>query len=335
MYTRAGLFLLLWGLVGCDGESPKTDSGTDGTSSTSDDGSDAGGSGSDGADGGSGGSGSGDDATGDGGGSTGSGGGDDGSGSVDSDGDGLTDAEEEVLGTRSDLADTDGDGVDDGDEVAAGTDPLNSDTDGDGLTDGEEAAAGTDPLNADTDGDGTSDADELSAGSDPLDSASKPYIGGWPIDDCRAEVEGTAASSNTVGQVVSEFELMDQYGDTLRLYDFCDHAVLLVVSAEWCGPCQAYRSNQQDFWDAYHEDGLMIVDLLGENVSGNPPTQATLASWAAGHDFAVVADPNWTESFTGNFVTGAIPAVSLLAPGAVAVILDDFPSNADIEGALP
>lgn len=43
---------------------------------------------------------------------------------TDSDGDGLTDAEEVELGTDPDSADTDGDGVDDGDEVEGRTDPT-------------------------------------------------------------------------------------------------------------------------------------------------------------------------------------------------------------------
>lgn len=44
--------------------------------------------------------------------------------SVDTDGDGLTDAEEAALGTDPNLADSDGDGFTDGQEVAAKTDPL-------------------------------------------------------------------------------------------------------------------------------------------------------------------------------------------------------------------
>ncbi len=42
--------------------------------------------------------------------------------------------------------DTDGDGLPDADETAAGTDPGNPDTDADGINDGQEVAAGTDPL---------------------------------------------------------------------------------------------------------------------------------------------------------------------------------------------
>ena len=45
-------------------------------------------------------------------------------GDKDTDGDGLTDAEEAIAGTDPTKPDTDGDGVSDGDEIAAGTNPL-------------------------------------------------------------------------------------------------------------------------------------------------------------------------------------------------------------------
>ena len=76
----------------------------------------------------------------------------------DKDEDGLTNGEEEELGTDPESADSDGDGLDDGDEVDLGSDPLDEDSDDDGLLDGEEVDAGTDPLSTDTDGDGFTDA---------------------------------------------------------------------------------------------------------------------------------------------------------------------------------
>ncbi|QDE70500.1 cell envelope biogenesis protein OmpA [Myxococcus xanthus] len=89
---------------------------------------------------------------------------------VDTDGDGLTDAEEVVLGTDPENPDTDGDGLPDGIEVnVAGTDPLDDDSDDDGILDGNEDAnhngivdeGETDPNNRDTDGDLLSDGLEL------------------------------------------------------------------------------------------------------------------------------------------------------------------------------
>ena len=110
---------------------------------------------------------------------------------ADQDGDGLSDAHEEELGTDPADVDSDGDGLLDGLEVFGGapglennsvTDPLKADTDGDGLCDGgdtvEDSAnpcvsgedtngngvlepGETDPQNADSDDDGLSDGTEV------------------------------------------------------------------------------------------------------------------------------------------------------------------------------
>ncbi len=104
---------------------------------------------------------------------------------TDTDGDGLTDDHEDLIGTDPNDADSDDDGIGDGEEVNPGadgfvTDPLDPDTDGDGLQDGTETglAAGlpdtdpavfvpdadpqatTDPTDPDTDKDTLRDGDE-------------------------------------------------------------------------------------------------------------------------------------------------------------------------------
>lgn len=82
---------------------------------------------------------------------------------VDTDGDGLTDAEEVVIGTDPLNPDTDSDGLEDGFEVdaAAGTgcpSPLIADSDGDTLSDGFEVnILGTNPCKVDTNGNGIPD----------------------------------------------------------------------------------------------------------------------------------------------------------------------------------
>jgi hypothetical protein len=85
-------------------------------------------------------------------------------GDEDRDNDGLSDAGEFIAGTDELIADTDGDGTRDGDE----------DSDGDGLSDGEETRRGADgvitnPFRQDSDGDGMLDGYESRFGLDPLD----------------------------------------------------------------------------------------------------------------------------------------------------------------------
>ncbi len=91
--------------------------------------------------------------------------------SDDDDNDGLTNAEEEQLGTDPLNPDTDGDGINDGDEVLRyKTNPLKADSDGDGLTDGQEITTyKTDPNKADSDVDGLTDGEEVQKyNTDPL-----------------------------------------------------------------------------------------------------------------------------------------------------------------------
>lgn len=102
---------------------------------------------------------------------------------LDSDGDGLTNAQEAKYGTNPNKKDTDGDGLSDKAEVTGTTilhyglvktNPLKADTDGDGLSDKAELTGFTlknygtvrpDPLKADSDGDGLSDYAEVVTGT--------------------------------------------------------------------------------------------------------------------------------------------------------------------------
>ncbi|MDD9945205.1 MAG: hypothetical protein OXU20_29450 [Myxococcales bacterium] len=101
---------------------------------------------------------------------------------VDSDADGLSDAEESELGTSPTNPDTDEDGITDLIESVVDFDPLSEDmpvacngvdasidTDLDGLNDCEEAVLGTEPTLVDSDGDGMPDQLELYAFTDYLE----------------------------------------------------------------------------------------------------------------------------------------------------------------------
>jgi len=107
---------------------------------------------------------------------------------------------------------------------------LSFDGDADGLLDAEEEKLGTDPEVADSDGDGFVDGEESSQYTDPLNPGDHPYTGGWDIDACRATVTSTG---NAQGEIAHTFEAGDQFGDTVKLHDFCGKAVVLASGAFW------------------------------------------------------------------------------------------------------
>jgi hypothetical protein len=118
--------------------------------------------------------------------------------------------------------------------VAAGCDPamvdISFDQDQDGLLSNEEEDIGTDPNDADSDGDGHLDGDEVFAGTDPLDADDHPYLGGWDITRCDEVPQPTG---DDLGQITADFQLFDQYGEEVSLYDFCQKTVLLVTGTFW------------------------------------------------------------------------------------------------------
>ena len=141
----------------------------------------------------------------------------------DSDGDGVSDETEVLMGTDPNNPDSDGDGKPDGKEdadedgvpdyveVELGTDPNQADSDGDGIPDGqddndgdgltnaEEGVLGTSSEGADSDGDGASDYLEVWVyGSDPTTVSDDDDSDGFP--DEFEDREGICSDSDTVDQ---------------------------------------------------------------------------------------------------------------------------------------
>ena len=215
----------------------------------------------------------------------------------DSDGDGLTNAEEEELGLNPDSADTDGDGLNDAAEVELGTDGLDADTDDDGLSDGEEIANGADPLVVDTDGDGYTDRDEVFEGKDPADASDVIYQGGWPYYFEKDEIGGQAGGDYAdSGRRFRRYEMKDQFGDDFDLYDLfnADKPVIVDVSGVWC-----YWCHQVAIWldhgetdtpgiydefnplrDALDNGDIYWVTVVSEGPSpGTPATRQDVNQW--------------------------------------------------------
>ena len=215
-------------------------------------------------------------------------------------------------------------------EADADTD-ADSDTDSDSDTD-----TGTDTGPRDTDGDGWTDAEEAASYTDGDDASDHPYTGGWEIDSCRSSITSTGAA---VGDTAPDFALSDQYGDPVRLHDFCDKLVLLDFGTQWCGTCQAKAPTVATWQATYGPYGFLAVTAQSENTSYATPTTADLLAWdkaySSGHP--VVADPSGSVDATYDPHSSSRPTYVLIGPGMEILSIGGSSSvkGADIEAALP
>jgi hypothetical protein len=157
---------------------------------------------------------------------------------TDSDGDGLTNGQEDALGTRRDDPDTDGDGTNDGAEV--GGNPANpNDTDGDRIPDVFEAG--------DTDGDGTPDAADTDSENDGIADAHE--VGADPLRPVDTDGDGTP-------------DYLDRDSDGDGIPD------ALEMGSDPSNPVDRDEDGTPDFLDSDSDDDT-LPDALESDASGS------------------------------------------------------------------
>jgi len=232
--------------------------------------------------------------------------------------------------------------VDTVDTVEPEPDPA-ADDDGDGLTNAEEQQIGTDPAKIDTDGDTYTDYDEVYEGTDPLDENNRIYIGYWPYNAQKnAIVDPGWDSPPANGTIIPQYQAVDQFGDTVDLYDFAAAGVPIVLDvATWfCEPCKAlahyFATGEKEqletygWWNSTYEpvkdyidngDLIWITVLYTKGVV--PVGLEEVAAWdeAFPHEHVpVLADTNL--QLQAYLDVGAMPHLDLLDENMVFLIYE-------------
>ena len=106
-----------------------------------------------------------------------------------------------------------------------------------------------------------------------------------------------AASAYDVGDPVADIVLPDLEGETAALSDLEGQIILLNFFATWCPGCnEEALVLEQDVWQVYQEQGVMVVAINLQEPAG------LVAGWAAamGVTYPIWLAPDWSvlQAFT-------------------------------------
>ena len=170
-----------------------------------------------------------------------------------------------------------------------------ADDDGDGLTNAEEAEAGTDPAKADTDGDGYDDGEELAQAGNPIDRCTWPAgPGHWPDFSDEAGLLGIGGgnASWSVGSIAPDVDFVDQFGQSVSLYQYYGFVVLIDISTGWCTPCKELAPSYEQVFQNLKDQCFVVLHYVYEGWNGAASTVPFLDQWATEFDltFPIVAE---------------------------------------------
>ena len=154
----------------------------------------------------------------------------------------------------------------------------------------------------------------------------------WPKAEPPADLVGEGFST---GQVIPNIQLVDQYDDTVALWQFYGDVIFLDISTMWCAPCQDLGEDTQETYEDYQDEGFMYATVLQENMSGETPAVTDLEMWA--NSYGINAPILSDEFGVTNSATSQGTYPSLLVIGRDLMVVQDNvypPTDASVRQAI-
>ena len=102
------------------------------------------------------------------------------------------------------------------------------------------------------------------------------------------------------GEHPCDFSLVDQNGDTVRLYDHYGKVIVLDFSTMWCGPCISAAKTVDTTIMKYGEEEVAYITILIENSFGKDPDLRDLEHWANSNGIKIGSVLGGSRDFLGS-----------------------------------
>jgi thiol-disulfide isomerase/thioredoxin len=150
------------------------------------------------------------------------------------------------------------------------------------------------------------------------------YAGGWPYNPDKDEIEdpGWSEDGAKKGAALPRFAMMDQWGDTVDIYDFANQGkpILFDISTMWCPPCNDLAAwldydpevnlgeTYEPIREAVENGDIYWITALSEDKQYNPPDLEDLEKWYGWYpteEILILADNEPNESGYTNLMLWA------------------------------
>jgi len=95
-----------------------------------------------------------------------------------------------------------------------------------------------------------------------------------------------------VGDIPTDFTLLDQHGMPVSLSDFRGNVILLDISTMWCHYCQIEAEHGEEMYQQYRNQGFVMLNVLYADYNGAPMSVDKCHDWAEFYEitFPILAD---------------------------------------------
>jgi len=102
---------------------------------------------------------------------------------------------------------------------------------------------------------------------------------------------------------IENFPLKTWDNQTLWFHDHCgggNKVVWIFLTTGWCGACESYANTAQAVYEEYHDAGLEILWIVGENQNKEVPSWDYMEDYfnAKTVTFPVIRDPKFIQTYT-------------------------------------